>query len=242
MKLNKRTHQLNIYVSNLEKEIKAMELLFSENIRKYRYSRDKQDLFYENISSKKKKMKSLKKRLDVLSKRVENWKEGINSVDKANVADRKIREKLYDKLEKEREFYRNMTIYSKANDLISMFGDYKSKIEKFSASLDDLVKKKATIIRGDILVEKKSLDGFKLAINEKVLLSKKLSTIIALTSFKTVNDKFYNLILNANLGELEVIWKGKDKLSKEIQTYYSQERDRLKILDNEFKEILGEDR
>jgi tetratricopeptide (TPR) repeat protein len=242
LRLTKRSYKANMYIGNLEKEIKAMEMLFSENIRKYRYSKEKQNLFYENISQKKQNLLVLKDKVKKISEKIDAWKVSINSVDKAHVADKKIREKLYLLLLKERGFYTNIAKYNEAKVLIKKINTYKEKISKLSNSLDSIIVKKAVIIKEDILKEKESLEEYKLAIDEKVAVSKKLSTVIALTSFRTVNKKFYDLILNADLGELEVIWKGKDKLSKDIQSYYSQERDRLKILDNEFKEILGENK
>lgn len=242
LRLNKKVYKANMYVKNLKKEIKAMELLFSENIKTLHYTKYKQDTFYNGISEKKRKLSLIEKRIKGINDKIEAWKVSINSVDKAHVADKKIKEKLLLLLIEERAFYSDVTQYKKSAVLIKRINTYREKIDKLSSNLDNIIFKKAMLIKEDILKEKEDLEGYKVDVEKEIALSKKLSTIIALTSFRTVNKKFHNLILNADLGELEVIWKGKDKLSKEIQSYYSQERDRLKILNNEFKEILGENK
>lgn len=242
IRLNKKVYKSEMLVKSLKKEIKAMEFLFSENIKTIHYTEDKQNTFYKEISKKKKILILLENRVKSVSQKIEAWKLSINSVDKAHIADEKIRAKLYKLLLKERIFYAETTEYKKSAVLIKRINSYKEKINQLSNSLDDIIFKKAMVIKKDILKEKKDLEGYKIEVDKNIVISKKLSTVIALTSFRAVNRKFHNLILNADLGGLEVIWKGKDKLSKEIQSYYSQERDRLKILNNEFKEILGENK
>ncbi len=242
LRLNKKTYKAEMLIKNLKKEIKAMEILFSENIKTIHYSEEKQNTFYKEITKKKKLLGLLEERVKKVSQKIEAWKLSINSVDKAHVADKKIREKLYKLILKEREYYTGIPEYKSSKILIKRIESYKERINKLSNGLDDIILKKAMVIKEDILKEKEALEGYKLEVDKNIAISKKLSTIIALTSFRAVNRKFHNLILNADLGGLEVIWKGKDKLSKEIQSYYSQERDRLKILNNEFKEILGENK
>ena len=241
-RLNKKAYRTKMYIKNLKKEIKAMEILFSENIKTYHYAKEWQDVFYEKITLKKKNLALLEKALDQTVKNIENWHAGINSVDKANIADKKLKENLLKLFAREREFYKNMSQYSDAEYLIEQISLYRDKISKLLANLDNIVYKKAMVIKSEILREKKELDEYKKDVDKYVTKSKNLTTKIALASFKTVNKKFHNLILNADLGELEVIWKGKDKLSKQIQSYYSQERERLKILNSEFKEILEENK
>ncbi|MBN2694130.1 tetratricopeptide repeat protein [bacterium] len=240
--LEQKGYSLSIKISEIKKQIIAMEKLFSENSQKYNYSESKKQLFYDQIEQKKRVISSLEERLSQTSEGIINDKNKVNFVDDANIADENLRKKIVALLKKERDIYssKGLNRYSDINSIVEKIEKNREKIVGFSENLDKIIRQKANQLKEDVLVEEQDLLKYSQELDKKIELSKNLSAKIALNSFKTVNRKFHEIVLSADVGIIEVAWKNKSKLSDKILDYYSEKSNRTKILENEFKEILGE--
>lgn len=238
--IEKRSYSLGIKINEMKKQIAAMEKLFNENSEKYKYSESKKQLFYDQIEQKKKIILNLEEKLSTTSKEVTTYKNTINLLDDANLADDKLRQKISETIKKEIENYTGVSFYSQIEPLFDDIEQYKKKLLKFSDNIDKIVENKAEELKQDVLKEQTELEEYSKLLDEKILASKKLAAKIALYSFKAVNSKFHNIILSSDVGIIEVAWKNKEKISSKILDFYSEKNNRSKILENEFKEILGE--
>jgi hypothetical protein len=72
--------------------------------------------------------------------------------------------------------------------------------------------------------------------------TKNLVGRIALNSFKRVQKQFYHLILKADVGIIDVAWDRKTDKSKQIQKLAQEKSHQLKLLDQDFAEVLKEDK
>ncbi len=63
---------------------------------------------------------------------------------------------------------------------------------------------------------------------------------IAFASFRKVQQSFYDLVLKANVGIIDVAWTRKRDETERIQKLASDEDRELRVLDDDFKEVLGE--
>ena len=61
---------------------------------------------------------------------------------------------------------------------------------------------------------------------------------IAFDSFKRVRRQFYDLVLKADVGMVDVAWTKKQDDTNKIQDLSKQKDKELKGLDDEFKEVL----
>jgi hypothetical protein len=61
---------------------------------------------------------------------------------------------------------------------------------------------------------------------------------IAFDSFKRVRQQFYDLVLKADVGLVDVAFTRKQDKTSEIQKISAQKDRELRVLDNEFKEVL----
>ena len=55
-----------------------------------------------------------------------------------------------------------------------------------------------------------------------------------------VSDRFYNIVIRSDVGIIDVAWALKDTASKETNRLISERKRELKLLDDEFKEVLKE--
>lgn len=240
--LEKRAYTLKMRIKEMKKQVLAMERLFSENSARYKYSESKKQLFYEHIGQKKKGISLLDKRLDAQSKEIQGYKGNINLMDTANLADSKLKERLIKLLQEERDLYRKYSDrhLRKFDHLFRSIRSDRKRLAGFSSNLDNMIFAKAMELKKEIQKEELKLKGFNDQLIRKIRISKKLSAKIALFSFQSVSDMFHSLILSADVGIIEVSWKQKTGLSKQIIDLYSEKSNRTKILQNEFREILGE--
>ncbi len=240
--LEQKGYSLSIKIAEIKKQIAAMEKLFSENSQKYNYSESKKQLFYDQIEQKKRVISSLEERLNQTNEDVSSDKGKVNFVDDANIADDNLRKKIVALLEKERKIYssKGLNFYSNIALIVEKIEKSREKIVGFSENLDKIIRQKANQLKEDVLVEEKELLEHSKELDKKIESSKNLSAKIALNSFKSINRKFHEIVLSADVGIIEVAWKNKSKLSEKILDYYSEKSNRTKILESEFKEILGE--
>ncbi len=242
LKLEKKAYQSKVYLSQMKNEVKAIEKLFNENSEKYRYSESKKTFFTEQIMNKKRMIREMEKLIETTADSISLDKNSLGALDETTLSDDKIRENLRTLLHEERAEFEEKRVnkYQEVILLNDKIDNYRKKITHFIDNLEVNLEKKADYLKKDIQIEEKNLAMYEKELKDKQLRSKELSSKIALKSFRYVNKKFYELILNAEIGSLEVAWKDKEKLSKKIQDYYSQESNRRNILESEFKEILGD--
>ena len=60
-------------------------------------------------------------------------------------------------------------------------------------------------------------------------------------SFRDVAQKFYEIVVRSEVGIIDVAWALKDSKSKEVSSLVRQRKRDLKMLDDEFKEVLRKD-
>ena len=63
---------------------------------------------------------------------------------------------------------------------------------------------------------------------------------IAFESFKRVRRQFYDLVLKADVGLVDVAWTRKQDKTNQIQSLAKQKDKELRELEDEFKEVLKE--
>ncbi|HCF61353.1 MAG TPA: hypothetical protein DFS52_25575, partial [Myxococcales bacterium] len=63
---------------------------------------------------------------------------------------------------------------------------------------------------------------------------------IAYQSFKRIRRQFYELVLKADVGLVDVAWTRKQNKTNEIQDLAKQKEREVKGLEDEFKEVLKE--
>ncbi|MDF1565584.1 MAG: tetratricopeptide repeat protein [Deltaproteobacteria bacterium] len=115
-----------------------------------------------------------------------------------------------------------------------------SELQGLLATIDERAEKRRLDIRRQVDIELERLEGYGRQVSEVMGDTKNLVGRIALNSFRRVQDAFYSLILKADVGIIDVAWGRKADKSKEIQRL-AQEKDRqIRLLDQEFKEVLEE--
>ncbi len=96
------------------------------------------------------------------------------------------------------------------------------------------------IITRKLSGEKLKQDQYKLQVANLELESKGLAAKIAYNSFTVVRKKFYDLVLRAEVGVIDVAWREKQTIQSEKLNLTKNKNRELKVLDSEFSDLLDE--
>ncbi len=98
----------------------------------------------------------------------------------------------------------------------------------------------AAIIRQRIAEEEHNLDDYQGQVTQNEKNAGGLVGRIAYDSFLNVRKTVYDLVLKADVGMIDVGWTRKRDTTAKIQKLAQDEDRELKVLDDDFKEVLGE--
>jgi tetratricopeptide (TPR) repeat protein len=98
----------------------------------------------------------------------------------------------------------------------------------------------SAVVKEKIAIESQNLENY----HQEVALTQSSASglvgQIAFASFGRVHQDFYRLVLRADVGIVDVAWTQKRDETERIQKLAGDEDRELRVLDDEFKEVLGE--
>jgi TolA-binding protein len=115
-----------------------------------------------------------------------------------------------------------------------------TKLGQYNHRIDGLVEEKLGPIRAAIAEEKGKVGGFKTTLGGYVGESSEVGGGVLAASLRGVAQRFYNVVVRADVGIIDVAWALKDTATKETNRLISERKRELKLLDDEFKEVLQE--
>jgi tetratricopeptide (TPR) repeat protein len=114
----------------------------------------------------------------------------------------------------------------------------KERIVEAKKTLRDRVQRRAERLKEMVISEQAQLDGYGKEVGNINGDARQLVGRIAFDSFKRVRQSFYDLVLKADVGVVDVAFTRKQDKTAQIQKLSAQKDRELKQLDDEFKEVL----
>lgn len=114
----------------------------------------------------------------------------------------------------------------------------RARVTAAKAQIQGAVASKADAIRRLVEEEQGKLHGYSGEVDSVASSARNLVGRIAFDSFKRVRKQFYDLVLKADVGMVDVAWTKKQDDTNKIQQLSKQKDKELKSLDDEFKEVL----
>lgn len=114
----------------------------------------------------------------------------------------------------------------------------RDRVAAAKATLRDRVSRRAAKLREMVQAEQQLLNGYGNEVARTSTQAKGLVGRIAFDSFRRVRASFYDLVLKADVGVVDVAFTRKQDKTIEIQKLANQKDRELKQLDDEFKEVL----
>jgi hypothetical protein len=116
----------------------------------------------------------------------------------------------------------------------------KRRSEGAKKLIREAVRRKGDALKDKVLAEARQLRDYEGEVARVSGDARDLVGSIAFESFKRVRRQFYDLVLKADVGLVDVAWTRKQDKTAEIQNLAKQKERELKGLETEFKEVLKE--
>lgn len=246
-KLQQTAYQLRYPIQAMRNEVVAMRRWIGNN--REELTDEQHATFTKRLDQQEAEIEQLQGKQDRLEKEIAKEKNLISVTNQQRTEDARVRARYDATIEREREILNAAS--SRADRLERRFLEevdaaeqtllqYRAELERFKSSLDGVVEEKAAEIKAEILREQSELDHYQRLVSEARGNAKHVIGRIAASSMSAVEDKFHDIVLRADVGIIDVAWQKKEALTHQISRRVNQQRRELKVLDAEFKEVLGD--
>jgi lipopolysaccharide biosynthesis regulator YciM len=114
----------------------------------------------------------------------------------------------------------------------------RERVVRSKGIIRERVERRAQKLREQVIAEQQLIESYAKDTDAITGETRNLVGRIAFDSFKRVHQSFYDLVLKANVGVVDVSFQRKQDKTSQIQKLAAQKDRELKQLDDEFKEVL----
>jgi chromosome segregation ATPase len=114
------------------------------------------------------------------------------------------------------------------------------KIASLNAKIDEILDAKLKDIQVTLAEEKALVADHQAKLAAYTGESAEVGGAVVADSWKAVTNRFYNIVVRADVGIIDVAWALKDSATRETNRLVAERKRELKLLDDEFKEVLKE--
>jgi hypothetical protein len=236
--LDKAGFALNVQIHGLEAQLAAIEK-FVEDTVEVRGNTGGEKAVYLQISRELTEARALRDEYEQLSRTIEvaRLKVGVN--DEASSEDEKVRQQLSQALDAEEAFLssRGRAVPTAERARISAL---EARALVFLQKSGAVVDEKVAELKRQVERERQSLKGYTVELAGYQGETESLGGKIAARSFRTVLERVDAVVLEADVGTVDIAWKQKQDMSKLIADTRAKEREELDTMDRELKEATGE--
>jgi hypothetical protein len=242
--LDKEAFQQGVQVQSYFAIIAALQKWIDDNRGKSRWSPDDEKEFLARVQREYDTVAEFDKDLDEIRKQLAAEKQ---TVDTSVSGEDAIRVQYADLLKREHEVVASAEgrLVGDASETLRLAHQIRSQIQAMQARVDTAkgilrgeVAKKGQQMREKIRAEQGLLDGYGQQVVAVSADARQLVGRIAFDSFRHVYQQFYDLVLKADVGIVDVAFTRKQDNTQAIQKLAGQKDKELKQLDDEFKEVL----
>ncbi|HEY3445505.1 MAG TPA: tetratricopeptide repeat protein [Myxococcales bacterium] len=243
-RLDQEAYRLGLQVQSLYAVLAAVEkyLADTRDQRKPDAQTDKDEI--ERMKKEREIADGLGEELGLMQKamRDEKAKMGLTGT-----ADATLRERYEKALQHEKELLARLrtelpdecrTVLKSVDEARATIAALQGRSATAKGTIRDAVRRKADVIREKVRTETDLLKSYDAEVAQVASSAQNLVGSIAFESFKRVRRQFYDLVLKADVGLVDVAWTRKQDKTLQIQNLAKQKDRELKGLDTEFKEVL----
>jgi hypothetical protein len=200
--------------------------------------------FIERVNAESSILATLQKELDRVRSDLADERVGA---DAAVAGEDAIRAQFLEKLRRQHEVLASVEqragpdaarLIHRAHEIRLTAGGIRERLIAAKATLRGQVAKRGRQIHDKVAAVQSLLSSYSTDVASVSGEARNLVGRIAFDSFKRVRQQFYDLVLKADVGLVDVAFTRKHDKTAEIQKLSLQKEQELKVLDNEFREVL----
>lgn len=116
-----------------------------------------------------------------------------------------------------------------------------SKLTSFRQVVDGVVSRKANEVAEAVRAEQERLVEYERELASFGGDAKDLVGSVAYKTFEVVRSKFHDLVLRADVGDIDVAWRRKEERTEQINAFVKDQKNALNQLDKDFLEVLSDE-
>ena len=247
--LEKEVYESSIALKGMKAQLSAMEEWIRRNEAKLAGREEAIRDFREELRRGWATANQLQAELDQLSNLLSTEKARAGMDRETLTEEQKLRERYTQALKKERDLSERIhsrlgsagsALVSKINDLRLRADKMRKDIKGIRRDLDEKVVRKADKLKAEVKAEELKLEAFENALAKLEKESENLAGEVAYRALEEVRQRFYRLVLDADVGILDVAWSRKQIKTDKITELGRKLGSDRKRLHDEFKSVLKE--
>jgi chromosome segregation ATPase len=108
------------------------------------------------------------------------------------------------------------------------------------AEIDRVVDERVANMRKALTVEGGNVEGYRARLGELEKQAEDVVGGVTSANFSAVRNRFYDLVLRADVGNIDVSWADREEHRQRVELMTRQRATEIKALDDEFQEIMDE--
>ncbi|MFZ5440548.1 MAG: tetratricopeptide repeat protein [Myxococcota bacterium] len=242
--LDKQAFQLGIELQSQAAQLTAIRKFVDDTRAQRKDKPEDEKIFLEKVTFEQRALEGMQTQLDELRAQLLAER---NNADKAVGGEGILKQEYAQLLEQERQLLARgrqglpadaQKVLLRADVVRADLNALRERVTRSKTIVRDRVAQKAQKLREQVLLEQQLLEGYRTEAAAVTGETRNLVGRIAFDSFKRVRQSFYDLVLKADVGVVDVAFQRKQDKTTQIQKLASQKDRELKQLDDEFKEVL----
>jgi len=236
--LDRAGFALNVQIHGLEAQLAAIEKFVEDTVETRGKGGGEQAVFAQ-IGRELAEARALRDAYDQLTRTIEvsRLKVGVN--DEASTEDEKIRQQLSQALDAEEAYLASRGHALPAAER-GRIGALEARTLVFLQKTAAIVDEKVAELKRQVDRERASLKGYGVELTGYQGETESLGGKIAARSFRAVFERIDAVVLEADVGSVDIVWKQKQDMSKLIADTRAKERGELETMERELKEAIGD--
>lgn len=242
--LDRQAFRLGIEMQSQVGQLTAIRKFVDDTKRQRHDSPDDEKAFLEKVALEQRALDGMMNDLEDLRNQLRSERE---NADKAVGGEGRLKEEYAQSLEYERQLLaqarrglssEGQRVLLRADVVRADAAALRERVTRSKTIVRERVAQKAQKLREQVLFEQQLVETYRTETVAVTGETRNLVGRIAFDSFKRVRQSFYDLVLKADVGVVDVSFQRKQDKTSEIQKLASQKDRELKQLDDEFKEVL----
>lgn len=235
--LERELRRLEIEVLGLEARIVATEQFIDRSRDRQRDPNAMEGVRAE-LGTHRNSVAEYRRQIDELRVQVEGARLQVGVGDSRYLREDRLRSEYTALIARERQLGGRADPRSDA--LFGRIAAVEARLDARDAEVDRVVAQRVAAMQQEIARETTNLEGYRAQVATLEADSETIVGAVALANFNQVRQRFYDLVLRADVGRVDVAWSQREEHRSRVEMLTRERAREMQILDDEFREIMDE--
>lgn len=173
--------------------------------------------------------------------RIEDGRVTVGLADVRYRRDSEVRDQIRDLVARESALVGSRgALGGRIQTLLRRMDEIDQTVEVFVRRLDEVAEVRAREVQTQVREERVRVAGFRERLAALEVEAQDVIGHVTFQNFQAVRQRFYDLVLRADVGIIDVAWSSREEHRLRVENLTSERQRELQTLDDEFREVLGE--